>query len=283
MFPPTAYHSEGHQDSMGLCLFLALAERLTKGLVDTLVLDDVILSIDKGHRRNVARLLRNDFAGKQLIITTHDEYWRRELINEAVVKRTAVHVIRGWDLAIGPTMSNEDQPWSAIEHDLSKNDVPAGAARLRWHMEEYYEAVCDHLGAYVQYRTDGKYDAGAVLFPALEAQKSLLKTAIKAAQSWGESERLLELEAIETLRKEAKAAAIAQQWMINEGVHFSHWNQLSPAEFIPVVDAFKNLAKQFSCEDCGALISLIRENNKDVMLRCACPRWAFNLQAKPQS
>ena len=28
MFPPGAYHSEGHQDGMGVCLYLALMKRL---------------------------------------------------------------------------------------------------------------------------------------------------------------------------------------------------------------------------------------------------------------
>ena len=32
--PPHALHSEGHQDSMGICLYLALAERLTQGYID---------------------------------------------------------------------------------------------------------------------------------------------------------------------------------------------------------------------------------------------------------
>ena len=45
-FPPHAFHSEGHQDSMGLCLYLALAERLTEGLIDLIILDDVVMSVD---------------------------------------------------------------------------------------------------------------------------------------------------------------------------------------------------------------------------------------------
>ena len=28
LFPPVAYHSEGHQDGMGVCLYLALMKRL---------------------------------------------------------------------------------------------------------------------------------------------------------------------------------------------------------------------------------------------------------------
>ncbi len=43
MFPPLALHSEGDQDSMGLCLYLALIRRITEGLVSLTVLDDVVI------------------------------------------------------------------------------------------------------------------------------------------------------------------------------------------------------------------------------------------------
>ena len=56
-YPPLALHSEGHQDSMGLCLYLALAERLTKGTIDFIILDDVVMSVDADHRRELCRLL----------------------------------------------------------------------------------------------------------------------------------------------------------------------------------------------------------------------------------
>ena len=51
MFPPLAYHSEGHQDGMGVCLYLALVGELLKGAFRLAVLDDVVTSIDTNHRR----------------------------------------------------------------------------------------------------------------------------------------------------------------------------------------------------------------------------------------
>ncbi|MEA2014352.1 MAG: chromosome segregation protein SMC, partial [Thermodesulfobacteriota bacterium] len=52
-FPPGAYHSEGHQDSMGLCLYLALMRYLQGSKFTFAVLDDVLMSVDIGHRRKV--------------------------------------------------------------------------------------------------------------------------------------------------------------------------------------------------------------------------------------
>jgi hypothetical protein len=40
-FPPGAYHSEGHQDGMGLCLYLALIKHTLGDKFTFAVLDDV--------------------------------------------------------------------------------------------------------------------------------------------------------------------------------------------------------------------------------------------------
>jgi DNA repair exonuclease SbcCD ATPase subunit len=78
--PPHALHSEGHQDSMGLCLYLALAERLTGGLIDLIILDDVVMSVDADHRRQLCDLLATFFPNRQFLITTHDKTWAAQLI-----------------------------------------------------------------------------------------------------------------------------------------------------------------------------------------------------------
>ena len=51
MFPPAAYHSEGHQDGMGVCLYLALMKQILAEDFRFAVLDDVVMSVDGNHRR----------------------------------------------------------------------------------------------------------------------------------------------------------------------------------------------------------------------------------------
>jgi len=50
LFPPAAFHSEGHQDGMGVCLYLALMKRLFGKRITFALLDDVVMSVDAGHR-----------------------------------------------------------------------------------------------------------------------------------------------------------------------------------------------------------------------------------------
>ena len=70
LFPPGAYHSEGHQDGMGVCLYLALMKRLFGDRFSFALLDDVVMSVDVGHRRQFCKLLKTYFPDTQFIITT---------------------------------------------------------------------------------------------------------------------------------------------------------------------------------------------------------------------
>jgi recombinational DNA repair ATPase RecF len=70
--PPGPFHSEGHQDGMGVCLYLALMKRLFGDKLTFWLLDDVIMSFDAGHRSQFCELLKTHFPDTQFVITTHD-------------------------------------------------------------------------------------------------------------------------------------------------------------------------------------------------------------------
>jgi hypothetical protein len=72
LFPPGAFHSEGHQDGMGVCLYLALMKRLFGKRFTFAMLDDVVMSVDAGHRYQFCKLLKTHFPDTQFVITTHD-------------------------------------------------------------------------------------------------------------------------------------------------------------------------------------------------------------------
>ncbi|WP_315766935.1 MULTISPECIES: AAA family ATPase [unclassified Bradyrhizobium] len=70
--------SEGYRNSLGLCIFLALAKR-EAGNDRPLILDDVVVSLDRNHRGMIVDLLKEQFADRQVIIFTHDRDWYAEL------------------------------------------------------------------------------------------------------------------------------------------------------------------------------------------------------------
>jgi hypothetical protein len=151
-FPPGAYHSEGHQDGMGLCLYLALMSHLLKSSFTFAVLDDVVMSVDAGHRREVCSLLKQRFPGTQFIFTTHDEIWLRHMRSEGLIKdRNFVH-FRKWSVDLGPTEWDDRDVWQEIDDYLSKQDVRAAAALLRHYLEHFAKEVCGRLRAKVEFR-----------------------------------------------------------------------------------------------------------------------------------
>lgn len=70
--------SEGYRNSLGLCIFLAMAKR--EASTDRpLVLDDVVVSLDRNHRGMIRELLEKEFSERQVILLTHDREWYTEL------------------------------------------------------------------------------------------------------------------------------------------------------------------------------------------------------------
>src|SRR5207249_1246764 len=102
-FPPGAYHSEGHQDGMGLCLYLALMKHLQGNHFAFAVLDDVLMSVDAAHRREVCSLLKNRFPNTQFIFTTHDPIWLRHMKTEGMLQPKFSVQFRSWHVDRGPT------------------------------------------------------------------------------------------------------------------------------------------------------------------------------------
>jgi hypothetical protein len=76
--PPQAYFSQSHLDTLGLCVFLALAAR-DRADETILILDDVLGSVDEPHVERVIGMLYG-VSGKfrHTIVTTHYRPWREK-------------------------------------------------------------------------------------------------------------------------------------------------------------------------------------------------------------
>lgn len=76
--PPPAYFSQSHLDTLGLCVFLALALR-DKPNTKILILDDVLGSVDEPHVERVIGMIYGvSEKFRHTIITTHYRPWREK-------------------------------------------------------------------------------------------------------------------------------------------------------------------------------------------------------------
>lgn len=144
-YPPNAVHSEGHQDSMGICLFFALSKKIANENLNLILLDDVVMSIDIDHRISFCNLLKAVFPNKQFIITTHDYIWRTELEQQHIVENQNVFYFKAWDITKGPLLAKTNDIWERIMDDLSAGNKNETAYLLRYYLEEYLAA--NHIRA----------------------------------------------------------------------------------------------------------------------------------------
>ena len=159
-FPPGAYHREGHQDAMGLCLYLALMHHLLGEKFTFALLDDVVMSVDAGHRREVCGLLRKHFPETQFIFTTHDDIWLRHMKSEGLVADRNFAHFRTWSVDLGPTEWSDHDLWAEVDVYLAKNDVRSAAALLRHYLEYFCKEACDRLRAQVEFHGDAQFEFG---------------------------------------------------------------------------------------------------------------------------
>ena len=275
---PNALHSEGHQDSMGICLYLALAERLTQGFIDLIILDDVMMSVDAPHRREICNLLANFFKGRQFFITTHDQTWARQLQSEGVIKARNRIEFSNWTIENGPSVNISGDIWDEIDDDLERNDIPSAAAKLRRGSEEYFSQVCSALHAPVRFNLSGQYELGDLLSGAMAEYRSELKHAKEAANSWGNTDELERLKEIDEFSRNVFTRLNMERWAVNPALHYNQWADFTPQDFKPVVDIFRDLFSIFQCNKCGTLLHLVINGPRPEAVKCNCGEVNWNLK-----
>lgn len=277
-FPPGAYHSEGHQDGMGLCLYLALMKHTLGDKFTFAVLDDVLMSVDADHRREVCRLLMSEFPKTQFILTTHDRVWLQYMKTEGLIERS--QVFGGWTVDGGPTVWRDEDVWAEIDTALAVNDVARAAWLLRRYLEYTATVLADNLRARIEYRGDGHYDLGDLLPPALKAWRERLTTGEDSARKWGLAQQAAELAAKREEAKALIAAANVENWAINPSVHFNSWANLQSHEFRSVADTFSTLLQSLRCTNdaCKSYYYVSPKKGAAEEMRCNCGMANINLK-----
>lgn len=282
MFPPNAYHSEGHQDGMGVCLYLALMKQRLGSDFRLAVFDDVVMSVDADHRRQFCELLKTEFPNVQFIITTHDQVWARQMESAGLITRKQQVRFYGWTVDDGP-LDEQVDVWNRIDADLAAGDVNGAAHKLRRHLEASTADIAEAIGGRVTFRGDANYGLGDFLSAVKSRHGDLLKQAATAANSWGNVAAQADVRA----KKEARAAAIKEQdeenWVVNVLVHQNDWASMSVADFKPVLESSKKFLDLFLCSEpnCSGWIHASGFNPE--ALRCDCSAYSLNLKKKPSA
>ena len=258
---PRAYYSEGHLDSLGLCIFLAIRKfhHQISPELSILVLDDVLHSIDGNHRRETANLIFEKFKDHQIIITTHDPLWfeyLKKAKSSSGIKCT-VKKLASWSIESGPEWGDHlsDYEWLTSEKckSLAPSEKAGRAGRL---LEEMLQNLCNNLKIAVPFDISGKYTSCTRLWgPFFSKAKGKLKTDVSMLQI------LADLEQLRSQRN----------WV---GAHCNLWaQQLTTKEADDFVRNVLYLRDKMYCPKCHKFIESNHQINN--LWSCACSNLQF--------
>ena len=261
---PRALTSEGHLDSLGLCIFLAFVKKFNEGC-SLIVLDDVVTTVDARHRENICKLLLEEFREKQLIITTHDGVWYEQL--RASQRAHGMEgnfknlTILDWNVDTGPIIRPYKTRWERIQEKIAAGDKTGAGNDGRQYLEWILERICEITQAPVPFKSSGRYEVGELLAPAEKRLKGLIsEEAFKA--------------------KISKAFQDIERTIIMGNI-LSHNNILAEKVSIEEVNSFceyvHNLHKVFLCPSCGHFIGYYR---KLKIIRCSNSRCKNPIEVK---
>ncbi|RLI75522.1 hypothetical protein DRP04_13415 [Archaeoglobales archaeon] len=253
---PRALTSEGHLDSLGLCIFLAFVKKFNEGC-SLIVLDDVVTTVDARHRENICKLLIEEFGDKQLVITTHDGVWYEQL--RAAQRAYGVEgnfknlSIVEWSVDTGPIIRPYKPRWERIQEKIDSGDKVGAGSEGRQYLEWLLERICELTQAPVPFKSSGRYTVGDLFAPAKKRMDDLVRD------------------------EEFKAKALERfknlEMTIIMGNILSHNNVLGESVSIDEVKSFCNRVRElhevFLCPECGRFINYYRELK---ILRCSNPK-----------
>ena len=283
-FPPTALHSEGNQDVIGICMFLAIMNQERDGNVPIMLLDDILTSVDENYRDRVCKLLKKFFSETQIIATTHDRVMARHFRNQGLISNEVRLV--GWDITTGPKIYQVENWQAKIRKLIEIGDYEVAAHQLRYHLEGiFYNLACD-LGAMVSLRRDSQYGFGE-LKDAIVARVSNLidgaKTRINnnLQEDPDKSESQANLDALKKFQRRFKKCvgrADYHQWLINVTLHNEEALMISKDELEATVIAYANLLNCLWCSKCNRWLDLRNITDAPTTLQCISDHMNTNLK-----
>lgn len=165
---PRAFTSEGHLDSLGLCIFLAFVEKFNRDC-PLVILDDVVTTIDAQHRDLICKLLFEKFKDRQLVITTHDAIWYDQICAAQKAysidgKCMNLDIVK-WTFELGPQIEPYKPRWESIVSRIDSGDKQGAASESRVYLEWLLKRICLNMQAKVVFKTAG-YTVADLLNPA---------------------------------------------------------------------------------------------------------------------
>jgi hypothetical protein len=254
---PRQLYSDGHLDTVGMCIFLALrrsrADREGPRDPKLMILDDIIMSIDLGHASRLLDVLRDHFKDHQLVILSHNELFMRQCRGSVANAR---HLTIGrWTLEHGPRLEDHVHGVESFRATLGATNDPVVIA----------SAMCAPLEDF--------------LHAAARAFELSVPTgrALTVSDKWTPlKKKLLECE---------KEGVLDGIWAVFNrigdpaflrnalGAHFNEWAQETPLSLVErVAQGVLDLMDRLWCGTCESIVRPVTARDVSAGLACRCSK-----------
>ena len=258
--------SEGHRNSLGLCIFLAMVKR-DAAIDQPLFLDDVVVSFDRNHRGAVAELLEKEFEGKQIILLTHERDWFTELRHQLNAQNWGFQVLMPWSSPdVGISWSTNPSTLSDAQAIVESAPDIAGN-RARKIMDISLAIIAEQLKIELPYLHREKNDhrtAHDFLSRIIGASSKCfqIKNAAGSYQPYTEATELLKT---------------ADQLLMTWGNKSSHTLDVVKIEANKLIKACEAALAVFTCTECGKDVTRL-EDAKSGFKQCTCGKlkWSYS-------
>ena len=160
--PPQAYFSDSHLDTLGICIFIALAKFFKNNII---ALDDIVTSLDQQHLNRFIKMLGDEKQYfNQIIVTTHYRPWREKYkyYRQANANINLIELSAFWSLDQG--IRSSQTRLSIEELEVFKEKIPFDRQNAGSKTGIFLESVLDHIallyGLHVPRRSEPKYTLG---------------------------------------------------------------------------------------------------------------------------
>jgi DNA repair exonuclease SbcCD ATPase subunit len=260
--------SEGHRNSLGLCIFLAMAKREV-ATDRPIFLDDVVVSLDRNHRGMVAEILNQEFSGRQVFVLTHDREWYTELRHQLPDSEWRFKTLLPWlEPAVGIRWSTKSTTFDEARAYLeSRPDSAGNDARKIMDVELAFAA--ERLQINLPYLRGDKNDHRT----AFDFLSRLIRDAPRCLQRRSNGTYSPFEEPIAVWRN---ARALLATWANRA----SHSFDLVSSEAAKLIDTCEKALECFTCGACKTRIWRADDTSAEaVQCQCGQIRWRYGKSA----
>ena len=256
--------SEGYRNSLGLCIFLAMAKREAKA-DRPVILDDVVISLDRNHRGMIVELLAKEFGGRQVLVLTHDRDWFVELRQHLAGGDWGFKVLMPYEgPEVGIRWSDRGTAFDDARAQLKDRPDSAGAdARKIMDVELSVAAKALHLKLpYLRFDKNDRRTAHEFIERLVADGPRCLQK--RNGAGFGPYPEALE------------AMKLADRLLITWANHAAHSFDVVRPEATKLIDACEGALRSLYCPSCRKPVWLTEDSGHDlVQCHCGTLRWRY--------